>query len=131
MERERHTWLWTGKKFERAQYTGPGTALLTRLKRKDPGITETDVISKAHDVGYTLAKNPNEVRVADRKMLLALSESKDYKVNTFPAYSAIRAKMTMEDLGIIGKDFFTTFGGFEQLPTEDQLLLLETEKNLT
>ena len=39
--------------------------------------------------------------------------------------------MTMEDLGIIGKDFFTTIGGFEQLPTEDQLLLLETEKNLT
>ena len=61
---------------------------------------------------------------------LALSKSKDYKINTFPAYSAIRAKMTMEDLGIIEKDFFT-FGGFEQLPTEDQLLLLETEKNLT
>ena len=127
---ERHAILWTGKKFTQAQYMGPGTDIVTRVKRNDPGISEADVISKAHDIRYTLAKNEEDVRAADKKMLAALSRSKDYKINTLPAYAAITGKILMEDLGIIRKDFFTTYGSFKTMTPEDQQLFVEQEKKL-
>jgi hypothetical protein len=127
---ERHTFLWTGKKFERAQYTGPGTEILTRVKRGDPGLTEVDVVSKAHDIRYTLAKNEEDVRAADKKMLAALRRVKDYKINTLPAYAAIGGKILMENLGIIRKDFFTTYGDFKKMSMEDQQLFVDQEKKL-
>ena len=51
------------------QYMGPGTHLKKRLARGDPGINQLDRIAKAHDIDYDKAKNLQDKRVADRKMI--------------------------------------------------------------
>ena len=56
------------------QYMGPGTHLKKRLARGDPGINRSDRIAKDHDIDYDKAKDLNDKRVADRKMIAKIDK---------------------------------------------------------
>ena len=129
---EKHMILYTKDGFKTAQYAGPGTHLLKRLKRGDPGLTETDITSKAHDIRYTLAQSPSAVREADQKMVATLNRiqknKEDYLVNILTAKGAIKLKMALEDLGM-SRTAFTSYG--TKLSTSDRELLIKNESKLT
>ena len=128
---ERHMPLKVGNKFKRAQYAGPGTALIKRLKRGDPGISETDRASMAHDIRYGLAPTAKGVREADEKMVAALkrisAKGTDSRFNTFIAQRGIEAKMAMENMGITKIDTFTTPAGAYDKETMEMLRDKERE----
>ncbi len=110
---EKHAPLWVDGRYMPARYDGPGTALETRVRRGDIGLTRTDAESEAHDLRYSLARNVDDVRLADLKMLRVLKQSLDAKTdatfNILPAMGGIAAKVAAEKLGV-SPTFFTTFG---------------------
>ena len=97
----------------RANYAGPGTNIGKRLQRGDLPVSETDRVAMAHDIRYGLARNYDQVRVADRKMIKALSrvqkEKRDSKFNTRAAAAVIKAKMGLENRGL-PRDYFAQHG---------------------
>lgn len=98
---EHHTLLkLPNGKYGFANYAGPGTDIVKRVKRGDPPRTVVDAISQAHDIRYTL--DPDNVRKADVKMLEALDEASAYGTdnmfNIGLADMVIRSKMAAEDL---------------------------------
>ena len=107
---ERHSILYTNSGFKGAHYNGPQTRILENLREGLKGINETDVISKYHDIRYSLAKTTDDVRYADEQMIRRLNEASknksDYKANIAVGYYPIKAKMKAEDLGIIKKGSF-------------------------
>lgn len=58
--------------YERAAYMGPGTNIVARLKRGHKGKTAIDKIAKRHDLDYSLATTPQDVRAADTRMVSAV-----------------------------------------------------------
>jgi len=54
--------------LQRLQYCGPGTQLEKRLARGDPGLTPLDRQCKEHDIAYSQTKNPEQRRIADKKL---------------------------------------------------------------
>jgi len=102
-------------KYGVANYAGPGTNLVERLKRGDPPRTEVDKISQAHDIRYFQAKNVEDVRKADNIMLNKVAQIQrnrgDAPQNIAQA-KLIRAKTIGEDLGILKRDAFS--GNFEE-----------------
>jgi hypothetical protein len=59
-----------------ANYMGPGTNVIERLKRGDKGRTPADTVAKRHDIDYTLASGKatkeeqlKAVRNADNRMI--------------------------------------------------------------
>ncbi len=55
--------------LERAAYMGPGTQVIKRLKFGVRGKTPVDRIAQRHDIDYSLATTPEEVRQADLRMV--------------------------------------------------------------
>ena len=100
-------------KFGRANYTGPGTRIVERLRREpggDPPRVLSDKVSQAHDLRYSLAKNEDDVRKADLKMLSSLSDLKrdrqDRNTNIIPAMIGIRGKIVAENFGLLSRNAF-------------------------
>jgi hypothetical protein len=108
---ERHGIILTSRGPKTAQYMGPGTNLKTRLQRGDPGLSETDRISKAHDIRYGLNSDPQSQHIADTIMINALKKSKDNVFNKGQAYAGIKAKMALEKRGIPPPGVFAKSGG--------------------
>ncbi len=52
-------------KYGRANYMGPNTHLVERVRRGDPPRTAMDELSQAHDIRYTFAKNQDDISRAD------------------------------------------------------------------
>ena len=104
-----------------ANYSGPQTSVVKRIRRKDPPRTQTDKVAQAHDLRYMLNK---DVRQADIKMVNKLSEiqreNTDSRFNTIPAKTAIQAKMKLEDLGLLSA---SAFNEINKLSTDDRELL--------
>ena len=121
---EKHAVLWVNGKYMPARYDGPGTALETRVRRGDVGLTRTDAESEAHDLRYGLARNVGDVRAADLKMLSVLKQSlaagTDARFNVLPAMAGIAEKVGAESLGV-NPSFFTTFGREHQTPETNAL----------
>jgi hypothetical protein len=93
-----------------ANYMGPGTNVLQRVKRKDPPRTPADAVAKAHDLRYTLARTNDDLRSADEKMVKKMKTIKDASRNIFVGKRTIQAKMLAEDLGIMKKGQFGDVG---------------------
>lgn len=94
---EMHTPLYTGNaRFAIANYMGPGTNLIGRLKRGDDGITDMDTISQAHDIRYALAKGPEDILTADRRMIKSAESSSDSGVNRKLGSTVMKAKHRIE-----------------------------------
>ena len=97
-------------KYGVANYCGPNTNLLERLKRGDPPRTAVDRASQAHDIRYALAKNTNDIRKADNIMMNAvdrISRNRGDNAKNIATARLIKAKIIGEDLGLIRKDAFS------------------------
>ena len=51
---------------------GPGTKIVDRLNKNIKPKSYADKVSLKHDIDYTTAKNKNDIRKADEKMLSSL-----------------------------------------------------------
>ena len=89
-------------KISRANYMGPGTELVKRLKRGDPPRTFSDKESQAHDSRYALATSQADVRRADSKMIDVMRRARrdnlDSSFNTTQGLRLIQAKRKIEDV---------------------------------
>ena len=65
---EKHALLYRDdlKRYEPAQYMGPGTNLRTRTLLNQMGLTPADTMAKAHDLRYTLGTSNDDIKTADR-----------------------------------------------------------------
>lgn len=117
------------KKYGRANYTGPGTQIVKRLRRGDKPRVLSDKVSKAHDIRYGLAQNTSDVRKADQTMLRKLRqlerEGTDELANILPAKVGIRGKVLAEDFSLLSRDAFVDY---KPLSSGDRALM---EQNLS
>lgn len=117
---EQHSIIKVSKsRFGIANYMGPGTHVVERVRRGDIGRTPADVVAELHDCMYylaQLAKNKAEqiklVREADERMVQSLKIIKrdklDFPINITLGMRIIQAKMLAENAGLIDKG---SFGG--------------------
>ena len=89
-----------------AQYMGPGTNVATRVRRGDPGRTNVDRASKAHDIRYSLATSNRDIDIADDIMLRAVANKPDSVFNKLQA-KLIYPKRLLARLGF---RFGSTYG---------------------
>jgi len=93
---------YTGKRML-ANYAGPGTHVLKRIKLGHKPISLLDRISQAHDVRYALSNTVEDVRQADKIFMERLEKernnlhSTEYKV----AKAAFDTKMAAEDMNLL------------------------------
>jgi hypothetical protein len=114
-----------------ANYLGPGTSLLERLRRRDPPRSKVDEVAKKHDILYALATSIDDIRRADEEMLAELAQIKadgsDYPFNIAIGEKLIKLKVKAEDLGVLKRTAFS--GDFsENISGEDRSIL---ESNLS
>lgn len=92
-----------------ANYMGPGTNIVARLKRGDPPRSEVDKVAKAHDIRYMMAKNAGDIRKADNIMIKKVKQisarGADSRANIAQA-SLMRAKVAAEDMRLLSKGAF-------------------------
>lgn len=102
---ELHAPLWVNGRLRKANYMGPGTDLITRLRQGSQPISGADKVSKAHDLRYTLANgNAALERKADEIMIAKLKDPKvDNKFNRMMGSVPIRAKVALENKGLFPK----------------------------
>ena len=91
-----------------ANYMGSGTDIVERIRRGDPPRTPVDRAAMAHDLRYALARNTDDLRKADIKMVQEIDKLSDTPMNVFTGKKTIQAKMKAEDLGLISKQKFAT-----------------------
>jgi len=127
-------------KYGVANYMGPGTQLIKRLRRgPDPPRTLSDKTAMRHDIDFALAATlPTEeekikaVRAADRRMVKNLDriarDKSDAKKNIFLGRQLIKAKMAAEDLGLMKKGSFA--GKLKKISDEDKILLKSNQDKL-
>lgn len=123
-EGENHGVLWVpGKGFERANFMGPGTKIIERLKRGDVGKTSIDRISQLHDIDYTLAGNTQTdadqirlAREADERMIKsgwnAYKQGKENIFNLVEGAGLIKAKTLLEDWHLLDPKRFLSKRSF-------------------
>lgn len=97
-------------KYGRANYAGPGTHIVERIKRNDPPRVPTDKVGQAHDIRYALAETDADVRNADVKFVRKLKQlkrtNKDRNVNIYPSMIGIRGKMAAENFSLLSRKAF-------------------------
>ena len=97
-------------KYGVANYLGPNTNLIERLRRGDPPRTEVDKASQAHDIRYALAKNTDDIRKADNIMMNTvdrIARNRGDNPKNIAQARLIKAKIIGEDMGLIRKDAFS------------------------
>jgi hypothetical protein len=107
-----------------ANFMGPGTQVIKRIKRHDVGRTPVDTLARAHDIRYTLATSVDDLRIADHIFENDLKTTIDHPINIRLGY-AISAKMITEDAGLISKSHFRW--DFDVVPSASDKRLLELE----
>jgi hypothetical protein len=100
-------------KYGIASYMGPGTHVLARIKRGDPGRTYMDNVAKAHDLRFALSGgDPNKVREADHKMIAAIHQGQakklDTPLNLKAAELLMTGKIMAEELDLLKKGSFAS-----------------------
>jgi hypothetical protein len=123
-----------------ANYMGPGTEVIKRLKRGDPGRTPADTVAKRHDIDYVLAQGARtpadqfkQIRAADDRMINSLKKIQankgDAGRNIQAGMRLIQAKKLGEDSGILSKDKFA--GPLKSISDADKILLMSNRARLT
>ena len=94
-----------------ASYAGPGTRIMQRLKDNDKPKSVVDLISKIHDIEYTLSQTAmtkeemrKKIRKADEGMIKKLESAKKYKLDNFVNIgigNLIALKVKLEDKNIV------------------------------
>lgn len=124
------------KKIKLANFAGPGTKVLQRIKGGPPlsvPITKVDEIAKAHDLRMMTAKSYEDVLKAHNTMLRALENAEKNKtdslINIKVAKAGIKIAKFGEKTGLIKKDKWSNLKGVTQYDESDQkLILAELEK---
>lgn len=109
--------------FTRANFLGPGTRILERVRRGDKPQSFVDALAEAHDLRYAKAKTDADLAAADEKFMRGVDEARTFRAdNPFNIAQArlIEVKRALERLGL-PKDMFTTPGGLEE--EEDRKLI--------
>lgn len=108
--------------YERAAFMGPGTQVIKRLQRGDKGKSPVDRIARRHDIDYSLATTPEEVRAADQRMMNSIRSLNQGQERGFNIAQAklIAPKMLAEK--ITGKTFFNDLKG-PRNQAEKQILM--------
>lgn len=112
--------------LETANFMGPGTELIKRLRRGDQGLTACDQVAKLHDILYGLAQFATDdkeqeklIRQADMIMVLQIMSIEDQKAdhhtNIMLGKRLIQLKMKGEDWKLIRP---AVFGGSRFTPEE-------------
>lgn len=123
--------------FGYANFLGPRTQVIKRLKRGDVGRSAVDWVARRHDIEFALASDiddetmrTTEVRKADLKMIQALNiiakNRLDSELNVEVAKEIIQTKMRLEDSGILNPDLFI---GMENKPEDIPLLKVELARS--
>ena len=123
-----------------ANWMGPNTAVIQRLKRDDPGRTPSDTVAKRHDIDFTLAsgvKSPEERtkmgRIADRRMINSMKRIKANRLdagrNITAGLRLIQAKTKLEDAGLM--DPLKFIGPHKEIPADEKALLTNAQAKLT
>lgn len=102
-----------------ANYLGPGTNIVKRLERGDPPRTLVDTVAKAHDIRYSLARNENDIRKADNKMIDSVNKiqkNKSDAIQNILQAKLIKGKVMAEDVGFLKR---TAFSGDLKGPAND------------
>ena len=126
-------------KYGVANYMGPGTQVIKRLKRGDPPRTLSDKTAMRHDIDYALAaglKNKEAqnkaIREADQRMVRNLDRiakmNGDAKKNIFQGRRLIQGKMAAEDVGLMAKGSFG--GDLAPISDEDKIILMSNRARL-
>lgn len=126
-------------KYGMANYMGPGTQVIKRLKRGDPARTQSDKVAMKHDIDYALAAGMKSkeaqtkaVRQADQRMVSNLNRisknKEDAKKNIFIGRRLIQGKMAAEDVGLMKKGSFA--GDLEKISDRDKVLLMSKKAAL-
>jgi len=132
------------KIYTAANYIGPSTDLLTRLKSNNKDEREpktlSDKVAQAHDIRYTLSNDINGIKSADSKMVKKLKElrknKEDSAFNTIPAQVGIQANELLAK--ILPTKYFDKFINYltnykkenSKLSNDDKLLLQNKLKEL-
>lgn len=123
-----------------ANYMGPGTDVIPRVKRGDPGRTPSDTVAKRHDIDYVIAGDARsvasqlqQVRAADNRMIASLKRIQagrlDAGRNIQAGMRLIQAKEVGEDLGLLDKSKFA--GPLTKLGRDDSVLLKRAQDQLS
>lgn len=124
-------------KYGVANYMGPGTQVIKRLKRGDPPRTLSDKTAMRHDIDYALAAGAKDkptqerlIREADRRMVSNLNRiaknKSDAKKNIFQGRRLIQGKMAAEDVGLMKKG---SFGGDLQKISPADMAILKSNRD--
>jgi hypothetical protein len=110
---EKHGILKTKDGWKPASYMGPGTKIAENIRNNVEPLTEVDRVAQAHDLRYAFAQNADDVRDADTRMVNKVKQIKkaksDSRWNTAQA-DLIRAKIWLENKGLVKRDTFASYG---------------------
>lgn len=108
-----------------ANYMGPGTNLVTRLRNNDPPRTLVDKVAQAHDIRYSLAKDLEDISRADNRMIGKVADLRkrklDHPMNLAQA-DLIKVKKIGETVGVLKKDAFAGHLGDKIKPSDRKLM---------
>ncbi len=125
-----------------ANYMGPATHVIDRVRRGDPGRTPADMVAKRHDIDFTLAQEaPNKkeqlrlARQADKRMVSSLRKIQkgehggDSFRNIQAGLRGIEGKMALERAGLLNPSRFA--GDLVKHKSADSALLKKERSKLT
>jgi hypothetical protein len=119
-------------KMGRANFMGPGTQVVKRLKRGDVGRTPSDNVAQMHDLNYKLATSVDDIRKADERMVNSLKKIEarggDSRINTQMGMRLIQGKMLAEEAGLLSRNKFA--GDLKGVSPADKPLVLEAKRKL-
>ena len=139
---EKHAIIWDPKKkkLTPANYIGPGTDVLNKVKSGVRPITPADKIAMRHDLQYSLSNNIDGIKSADDIMVESLKKArklgKDNAFNTIPAQIGIQGNQLLSKIlptKYYDKfvNYMTGYNDFRKgLSLEDRLLLQEELKKV-
>ena len=119
---ENHAVLLVNGRPANANFMGPGTRIVERIKRGDNPRTLSDKVAQTHDLRYQLGVPERE---ADERMLSKLAQIKatsgDNPLNILAGELPIKGKIAAENRGILKKGLFSAKK--DPMTTEEEQLL--------
>ena len=71
---EIHAPMYTKDGWKFGSYIGPGTSIYDNIRSGKAPISDVDTAAQAHDIRYSSARNPEDVRKADLRLIQKLDD---------------------------------------------------------